>query len=258
MAAPSRGAQHYILLLIPNLLHDIERLGLKHIIAHSDLPEQDVTSLYFEGKSISQLLPDDPARIDPAIWDDLVHCVRIMRILLNEAAGDELARKRRRAINRFLPQARQSIQCEFEKRRKQGKVDFRLAGIARTQVGEGRAEETCMEALRLERQQRFETMMTTTVAGLNWHQAVIVQSAKAYVQQQMADPPAGSGAVDLVISLMDLLRQLQSPDEASELETQTAPPGVGIETVVMGLGNILYRRELGLDVQGQNCSQRVG
>lgn len=251
MAAPSRGAQHYILLLIPSLLSDIERLGLKQIIAHSDLGERDITSLYFEVKSISQLLPDDPLQVDPAIWGELAHCIRIMQFLVNEAAGDDLARARRRAVNKFLPQARQSIQSEFEKRRRQGNMDFRLAGIARTQAGDGRAEETCMEALRLERQQHFESMVAINVSGLTWHQAVIAQDAKACIQRQMKAPPDDFGAVDLLVSLMDLLRVVLDRDTAGK------PPEVDVETVVLSLGNMLYRRELGMDPRAHDQSQLV-
>lgn len=252
MAAPSRGAQHYILLLIPSLLNDIERLGLKQIIAHSALTEQDITSLYFEVKSIAQLLPDDPLQVDPALWGELTHCVRLLQLLVKEAAGIDLARARRRAIDTFLPEARQSIQSEFEKRRQQGNVDFRLASIARTQAGDGRAEETCMEALRLERQRRFESMTAIDVSGLTWHQAVIAQEAKACVQQQMEAPPDDFGAVDLLVSLVDLLRMVL------DRETAGKPPEVEIETVVLSLGNMLYRQELGMDTKEPEGSQRVG
>lgn len=252
MAAPSRGAQHYILLLIPSLLNDIERLGLKQIIAHSALTEQDITSLYFEVKSIAQLLPDDPLQVDPALWGELVHCVRLLQLLVTEAAGFELAQARRRAINTFLPQARQSLQSEFEKRRRQGNVDFRLAGIARTQAGDGRAEETCMEALRLQRQCHFDSLMAINMTGLTWHQAVITQDARACVQQQMEAPPDEFGAVDLLVSLLDLLRVLL------DRETARKQSEVDVETVVLSLGNMLYRRQLGLDTKVPEGSQRVG
>ncbi|BES73258.1 hypothetical protein RE428_42760 [Marinobacter nanhaiticus D15-8W] len=252
MAALSRGAQHYILQLIPSLLNDIGRLGLKQVIARSDLGERDITSLYFEVKSIAQLLPDDPLQVDPAIWGELVHCIRLMQLLINEAAGDDLVRARRRAINKFLPRARQCLKSEFEKRRQQGNVDFRLAGIVRTQMGGERAEETCMEALRLERQRRFDSAMTIAIVGLNWHQAVIVQDAKTCVRQQMASPPDDFGVVDLLVSLMDLLRVMLDRESAGK------PPDVEVETVVLSLGNMLYRQELGLDRQAHAQSQQVG
>lgn len=256
MAAPSRGAQHYILLLIPSLLHEIEQLGLKQVISHSELTEQEITALFFDVKSIAQLLPDDPVRIDPGLWDDLIHCVCTLRLLIREAIGDDLASARRRAINKFLPQARESVQSEFEKRRKAGKVDFRLAGIAR--ADDGHAEETCMEALRLERQQRFQALMGFTMAGLSWHQAVVAQAAKAFVQQQMADPPEHFGAVDLVISLMDVLRMLLLLDQTSPSQAGGSPPDVDIDTVVMSLGNILFRRELGLGMSDHDAAQQAG
>ncbi|WP_148864255.1 hypothetical protein [Marinobacter fonticola] len=252
MAALSRGAQHYILLLIPSLLHEIERLGLKHVIAHASLAEREITALYFDAKSITQLLPDDPARIEPSLWHDLIHCVQLMQLLIGEAEGDALAQTRQRAVNKFLPQARQSLQSEFEKRRQSGQVDFRLASIARNRAGDSHAEETCMEALRLERQQRFESMKALSMHGLNWHQAVIAQQAKACVQQQMTTPPDDFASVDLLISLLDLLRRLIPLEQADEPDKQGNPPNMDIETVVMSLGNLLYRQELGLRQVGEH------
>lgn len=246
MAVPSEGAQHYVLMLIPNLLGEIERLGLRQTIAKSSLTEQELTSLYFEFKSIARLLPAEPAAIDPVVWPDLLEGLRLLSALVRESARDDLQRAKTRAINQFLPQARKSIQAEFDKRLRRGNVDFRLAGISRPPTSPARAEHTCFEAIRLERRRRYKTIQAMTTDGLDAHQAAVVRSAQRYIQQQMADPPEAFGSLDLLISLVDVLRLLLLL-EPDDVVSDPAPPGrISVANVVMGMGNILYCDELGL------------
>src|SRR5690554_4818296 len=96
--AVSEGAQHYVLLLIPSLLRNIEKLGLRRIIRTSDFSEQQVTALYFEFVSINRVLPDNPHAIEPAIWQHLLHCVRVMSSLVSLATTEDLERAREAAI----------------------------------------------------------------------------------------------------------------------------------------------------------------
>ena len=49
MTPISEGAQHYILMLIPSLIRDIDKLGLRRIIQTSEFSEREVTSLYASG-----------------------------------------------------------------------------------------------------------------------------------------------------------------------------------------------------------------
>ena len=62
MTPISEGAQHYILMLIPSLIRDIDKLGLRRIIQTSEFSEREVTSLYFEFVTVNRVLPEDPGR----------------------------------------------------------------------------------------------------------------------------------------------------------------------------------------------------
>ncbi|WP_111494042.1 hypothetical protein [Marinobacter bohaiensis] len=245
----SHGARHYLLLLLPSLIQDIERLGLRNVIAHASLDQHDVTSLYFEARSIARLLPERPEAVDSELWPDLVQCAQLLTLLVNETAREELARTRRQAINRFLPEARQQVRSAAD--HPGGSVDLRLAGLSRAGAS---AEDTCLEAIRLDRQRRFEGLRALTTDGLTRHQAAIVEGALHYVRDAMAQPPQATGALDLLISLCDLLRRLQGAD--SEPEPDAPPPRINTANVVMGLGNILYACELGLRRSAPQPGQR--
>lgn len=249
MATPSAGAQHYVLLLIPNLVRDMERLGLRHIIEQTSLPEQDVTSLYFQTKSISQSLPDHPENIDSTLWPALLERAKIMTLIVGELSREELLKAKDQAIQNFLPQARQKIQAEFQRRLEGGDVDFRLAGLSRQRASPERAEATCMEAIKLERQRCYESLMQVRTDQLNTHQAKLVSDAKTYVEECTLNPSDDCSSVDLLIHLGTLLNSLlvlkQHPDLAGHQDVADA----NIDHVVMGMGNILYRGELGLNMR---------
>ena len=53
MTILSEGARHYVLILLPRLLKDVERIGLPEIIRTSGFSEQEVTTLYFRFVSIA-------------------------------------------------------------------------------------------------------------------------------------------------------------------------------------------------------------
>ncbi|WP_166263472.1 hypothetical protein [Marinobacter caseinilyticus] len=248
MANLSTGAKHYVLMLIPGLLREIDEFGLRHVIDKSHLSEQDVTSLYFDFVVINRRLPEDPEVIDPDLWGDLVHCVQILSTLVNEAAQDDLTVAREQAISQFLPHARSSLKHEFERRRKEGTVDFRLAGIARLDASADHNETVCMEAIKLERQQRFDSMMKINPEGLTRHQASIVDAAKQFARQHMTDPPEAFGLLDLLIRLVDLLKLVLILERSVNLGKATLSGNLTIENIVLGIGNILYREELGLKV----------
>ncbi|ROU00786.1 hypothetical protein EB809_06625 [Marinobacter sp. R17] len=247
MALPSTGAQHYTLLLLPGLLSEIERLGLRKVIARSSLTAADISGLYFEAKTITRLLPDDLDAIDADLWPDLVECARILAMLVREVTREDLARTKRQAINQFLPRARHQVRDEVRRQLGEGNVDFRLAGMTRPPTGDDQAEETCIEAIRLERQRRYQTMMGLDTEFLGSHQAAIVEEARAYVSRQMDDPPEDFGALDLLIHLGDVLRVLLKAEQEGVTDEGTAPPGhISVGNVVMGIGNLLYADELGL------------
>lgn len=246
--AISDGAKHYVLMLIPSLLKDIEKLGLRRIIHTSDFSEQEVTALYFEFVSINRVLPGDPHAIEPAIWEHLLHCVRVMSSLVTLATTEDLARARETAVQRYLPHAKESLKNDFDQLRRQGKVDFRLAGILRRDDTPENSGEVCMEAIRREREQRVESIKSLGVEHLTDHEAHVVEAAKAQVFSQIDQAPDDFGILDLVIRLLDLLRlvlvmELRSPGGASEVS-----PNFKVENIVLGIGNALYRSELGLHV----------
>lgn len=234
----SRGARHYVLLLAPRLLTDMDRLGLARIIHCSGLPEQEVTSLYFEFVSVCRHLPPQPDPIPPPLWDYLIHSVRLVSALVGAAEKAELEQAREKAVRKFLPQARSAIQHHYQQQCQDGTVEFRLAALLH-HPAEEQSHELCKEALRLEREARFQSCRHLDTRGLGTHQAVIVSVALEYAERAIASSPASFAAVDLVIRLLDLLHSIQtSENPAPEMAPASA------ERIVLSLGNVLFSEEL--------------
>ena len=244
----SEGAQHYVLMLIPSLLRDIEKLGLRRIIRTSDFSEQEVTALYFEFVSAKRVLPDSPRSIEPASWQHLLHCVRVMSSLVSLATTEDLERARETAIRRYLPHAKESLKNEYEQMRSEGKVDFRLAGILRGGDSPENSGQVCMEAIRREREQRVESIKCLGTEHLTDHEAFVVNAAKAYVVSRIDDAPKDFGILDLVIRLLDLLRMVLVLESRSAGGAAAVSSNFSVENIVLGIGNALYRSELGLHV----------
>ncbi|MGO2135370.1 hypothetical protein [Marinobacter sp.] len=244
----SVGAQHYVLMLIPSLLLDIEKLGLRRIIRMSDFSEQEVTALYFEFVSIKRVLPDNPHSIEPAIWQHLLHCVRVMSSLVTLATMEDLERARETAIHRYLPHAKESLKNEYDQMRSQGKVDFRLAGILRGSDTPENSGQVCMEAILREREQRVESIKYLGTEYLTGHEAYVVGAAKAHVISHIEDAPEDFGVLDLVIRLLDLLRLVLVLESRSPGGASAVSSNFTMENIVLGIGNSLYRGELGLHV----------
>lgn len=239
------GAQHYILMLIPRLIRDIEELGLPHIIRTSSFTEREVTTLYFEFVSINRVLPTEPEHIAPGLWPHLIYCVKVMTEMVNSASMEELAQAREQAIRKFLPHARQTVEKEYQDQCREGAVDLHLAGVLRQDSSPDHSRELCMEAIRLEREQRIESVRGLSTAHLDAHSACIVEAAKAYVEQAQADAPEDFGLLDLVVRLLDLLRLVHVLETAPSAQA-AIPADFSVDNIVLGIGNALYRKELGL------------
>ncbi len=244
----SEGAQHYVLMLIPSLLRDIEKLGLRRIIRTSDFSEQEVTALYFEFVSAKRVLPDNPVSIEPVRWQHLLHCVRVMSSLVSLATTEDLERARETAIRRYFPHARESLKNEYDQMRSEGKVDFRLAGILRGGDTPENSGQVCMEAIRREREQRVESIKCMGTEHLTDHEAFVVEAARAYVISRIDDAPSDFGILDLVIRLLDLLRLVLVLESRSIGGASAVSSNFTVENIVLGIGNALYRSELGLHV----------
>lgn len=153
----STGARHYVLLLAPHLLTDMDRVGLARIVHCSGFPEHEVTSLYFEFSSLCRVLPAEPERIPPELWDYLLHCLQLVSTLVHTAEKAEVEQARHNAVSRYLPLARDAVQHEYEEQQQEGTVELRLAALMRTPSSPEQSRALCKEALRLEREERYES-----------------------------------------------------------------------------------------------------
>ncbi|MDX1818302.1 MAG: hypothetical protein R3180_11330 [Marinobacter sp.] len=243
----TEGARHYVLILFPRLLKDIRRIGVPEVVRTSGLAEREVTSLYFHFAAVARLLPDHPDRITPDLWEHLTYCVQVMSGMVSAASLDDLVEAREQAVRKYLPQARESLEQEFEEQRHEGTVDFRLAGLLRRADSPAHSRELCMEAIRREREERFESLKSLNTSRLNRNQAHVVESARAYVVREMAAAPDDFATIDLVIRLLDLLRAVLIMENRPE---SPVSEDVSVERIVLGIGNVLYRKELGLALAG--------
>lgn len=217
----------------------MDRLGLSRVIQCSGLPEHEITSLYFEFSSVCRLLPAEPESIPPELWDYLVHCLQLVSTLVNTVEKAEIEQARYNAVRKFLPEARDTVQHEYEEQLQEGTVEFRLAALMRDQSSPEQSRELCKEALRLEREERYESCHHLTTEGLGHSSAVIVDQAITCAHQSIASSPDHFAPVDLVIRLLDLLYTVRQ-DTGAETDGDT------IDRIVLGLGNVLFSDELGL------------
>lgn len=237
------GARYYLLLLVPHLVKDMEQLGLPRIIHSSGFPEHELTSLYFEFLSVCRVLPEDPKDVAPELWEYLVHCTRLMSTLVNAASRAELSEARESAVRKFLPHARETVKYQYQEQCQEGTVEFRLAHLLQGGASPDQSRELCKEAIRLEREERVQTSLQVQTEGLSCHQAAIVEVAKDYVRESAAGAPEEFCALDLVVRLLDLLHEVLPPEPGN------GPAGAtSVERIVLGLGHVLFSRELGLGV----------
>lgn len=241
----SPGARHYVVMVIPRLLRDIEELGLPRIIQTSVFSEQEVTRLYFEFVSIRRVLPAAPDSIPAEIWEHLVYCVQVMSSMVNAASLEELVQAREQAVRKFLPHARATVESEYQEQCSDGTVDLRLAGMLRQESSSEQATELCMEALRIERQERLASIAKMSLTPFDGPALKILEEAKSYVAEASANPPDNFGHVDLIIRLLDLLRVVVELEKNHEAKS-SIPDEFSEENIILGIGNSLYRESLGL------------
>ena len=235
----SPGAQHYVLLLAPSLLADMDRVGLARIIHCSGVPEQEATSLYFEFRSVCRVLPAEPESVPSELWDYLAHCTQLVSTLIHTAEKSAVERARQDAVRKFLPQARHSVQHKYEEQCQEGTVELRLAALMRDTGSPEQSRELCKEALRLEREQRYQSCLAMDTVGLSPPQATIVDHAITYAHQSITEAPDRFAPIDLVIRLLDLLHTVRQP--ASDLSSDDPD---AVDRIVLGLGNVLFGDEL--------------
>ncbi|MEH6562147.1 MAG: hypothetical protein V7713_12025, partial [Marinobacter sp.] len=108
--------------------------------------------------------------------------------------------------------------------------------------------QVCMEAIRRERQQRVESIKCLGTEHLTDHEAYVVESARDYVLTEIDDAPEDFGILDLVIRLMDLLRLVLVLESRSPGGASAVSSNFKVENIVLGIGNAMYRSELGLHV----------
>ncbi|MFC4258845.1 hypothetical protein ACFOZ5_07355 [Marinobacter lacisalsi] len=238
----STGARHYALLLAPHLLADMDRVGLARIVHCSGFPEHEITSLYFEFSSVCRVLPAEPESIPPELWEYLLHCLQLVSTLVTTAEQADIEQARHNAVRKFLPLARDAVQHEYEEQQQEGTVELRLAALMRNPSSPEQSRELCKEALRLEREERYESAHHLTTEGLGLSRTMIVDCALTYAHRWIADSPDHFAPVDLVIRLLDLLYTVRQ-----EVGTEPGGPDEDtIDRIVLGLGNVLFSDELGL------------
>ena len=122
-----------------------------------------------------------------------------------------------------------------------GSNDHVKAHAIAHEVGRGaRQRPLCREALRLEREARYQACAGMSAAGLDQSRAVIVECALTYAHRSVADAPEHFAPVDLVVRLLDLLHSIRQ-----QVPQDNAPSG-DVDRIILGLGNVLFSDELGL------------
>ena len=74
----------------------------------------------------------------------------------------------------------------------------------------------------------------------------MVEAAKAHVISRFEEAPEHFGVLDLVIRLLDLLRLVLVLESRSPGGASAVSANFTVANIVLGIGNALYRGELGL------------
>lgn len=239
----SMGLKHYLLILTPSLIAELNDFGHKWAASDPHLNTHDVDKAFFAARAIERRLPRQPELAEPEVWLDImkaIHAIRRVLDVLEKDTFDAVAEEARKTTSDI---ARADIQRAFERKRAKGEIDFRLHGLSKSEPVDDGADPVVRESFQMKRAGRYRALMDFDGQNLKPEERVILQDAKALarriVEEQLED-----SRIDALLVMAAVLM------ETASVKIKTYVPGVIKESfdrmtrkAAMALGAIVYRDE---------------
>lgn len=243
MSEWSLGLRHYLLILLPSLIDDLQDYGLSDAASDSRLHPHDVEKAFFTARAMADRLPEIPEQAPPERWPEImiaIHGISAVLDVLEKETFDAVAAQ---ALATTAEVARDRVKREFERKRAGGEVDFRLHGLSTTEpTGDG--PDPAVEAsFAIQRGGRYDELMATDTERLKAAESVILDDAKA-LARGIVEGGSDDTRLDALLAMATLVRETTGvrfksnlPDAIRERFDCMAVKAT------MALGAIVYRDE---------------
>jgi hypothetical protein len=239
----SLGLKHYLLILTPSLIDELNDFGLELALGHPGLKQHDIEKAFFAARAITHRLPAQPDLAEPALWLDImdtIHAVRVVLEPLEKETFDAVAEQAAKATSEI---ARADMKQMFEEKKAKGEVDFRLYSLSQTKAEPGVADPAVQESLHIKRARRHETFISFNEHTLRPNEQVIMQDAKALLHR-ITEERFADERIDALLALGTVMM------ETASVRVNTGVPDVIREKfdrmtgkAAMALGALVYRDE---------------
>ncbi len=243
MAGLSLGLQHYLLILAPNLVDELDDYGFACAAATPGLEQHEVEQAFFAARKLAGSLPSEPGAMTRAGWADMMEALHLIRRVLDVLEKDTFEAVAREARAVTADRARQDLRQAFEHKRAEGEVDFRLHGLAHTEPADNGQDPAVREAFRRKRADRLSLLLGFDDSDLKTPEKVIFQDARSLAKTILVDGQADN-RVDALLAMAAVFIEMAS------MRRNPAVPDAIRDTfdrmsakAVMALGAIVYRDE---------------
>lgn len=250
------GFKYYLLILTPSLIEDLEDYGLHEALHEPGLDHHEVEKTFFLARAIKARLPVTPEAADPTLWPDLMSAIHNIRKLLDVLEKEVFEAVIANAKESTSEIARANLTREFEEKKADGELDFRLHGLSTSAPPQdGAASDPAVaESFRLKRTQRYQALMAFNADSLKAGEKLILVDAKASARAVM-DNGEQNVPIDAVLAMAAVLMEtagVQDKPQVPEAIREKFRRMTG--KAAMALGAIIYRhayrefkKQLGLE-----------
>ncbi|WP_404362884.1 hypothetical protein [Marinobacter sp.] len=238
-----QGLKYYLLLLVPGLIEELNDYGVSVAARENQLDEHDVEKAFFAARSIQRRLPASPEEAEAEVWLDImeaIHAIRLVLDVLEKEAFEEVAALARKATSDI---ARADVKAAYERKRKEGEVDFRLHGLTRAEPVEDGEDPVIRESFLIKREGRYREFIAFGGSGLQPAERVIINDAKILAHSVMELGKEDS-RIDAILAMGTVLAEILSVRANSRVpETIREQFGRMAAKATMALGAIVYREQ---------------
>lgn len=239
----SLGLRHYLLILAPSLVEELEDFGLACAQVSADLDAHDVEQAFFAARGLAGWLPRNPEQVAPQRWPELMEAVHHIRRVLDVLEKDAFEAVATEARSVTARRARQDLRQAFEHKRAEGEVDFRLHGLSTTKPEPGGRDPAVQEAFRRKRAERYHLLLGFESGDMNAAEAVILADARGLARDVM-EAGVSDSRIDALLAMAAVYVEMASMRRhAAVPEAIRATFGRMSTKAVMALGAIVYRDE---------------
>ncbi|WP_166259221.1 hypothetical protein [Marinobacter salicampi] len=250
------GFKYYLLILTPSLIDDLEDYGLHEALHEPGLDHHEVEKTFFLARATKAWLPVTPEAADPDLWPDLMSAIHRIRKLLDVLEKEVFEAVIANAKETTSEIARANLTREFEEKRSEGELDFRLHGLSTSAPPPDATapDPAVAESFRLKRTQRYQALIGYDGESLKPGEKLILADAKASARAVMEDGEQDV-PIDAVLAMAAVLMETagvqdksQVPEEIREkFRRMTGKAAMALGAIIYRHAYREYKKQLGLE-----------